>query len=132
MDHCYTASTPQLQGGCSPKSLRCGEYQSHKLLPVTACLDLERYFTLQKSLLWETKGIWLWYVMDKGKSSIFLLYHSKMMEFNSLGPKFSTSNRAALIKSVAISLHALYCSLKQAFVSVSISILQCLPPFMPT
>lgn len=131
MNHCYTASTPQLQGGCSPKSPCCGEYQPHKLLPVTACLDLERYFTLQKSLLWETKGIWLWYDMDKGKSSIFFLYHSKTMEFNSLGPKFSTANTAALIKPVAISLHALYCSLKQAFISVSISILQCLPPFMP-
>lgn len=132
MDHYYTSSSPQLQGGCSPKSPCCGECQPHKHLPVTACLDLERYFTLQKSLLRETKGIWLWHDVEPSMERSSIFYHSKMMEFNLLGPKFSTANSAVLIKPAAISLHALHCSLNQAFVSFSISILQCLPPSMPS
>lgn len=115
LPYCQLPSAP---GVCSSKSPCCGDCQPHKHLPVTACLDLERCFTLQKSLLWDTKGIWVWHDVQPSMERSSIFYHSKMMEFKSLGPKFSTANSAVLIKPAAISKHALCCSLKQAFVNV--------------
>lgn len=89
-------------------------------------------FFLQKSLLWETKSIWLWHDMEPSTERSSIFYHSKMMELNSLAPNFSTANSAVLIKPAAVSLPALFCSLKWVFVSVTTRILQCLPPSKPS